>query len=247
MSRKSILLVEDDEPVRSAIRDVLKMKYKVLEASGYPEAMKQAKKPVDLAVIDYSLPVKDGFQLLNSLRKKHPALPAIIITAYSNEELAIQAVRAGVTDYLRKPLTLKHLLQRVSEILRVKKEEEEEYTEMIKSRKEFLLDSIAMYIEKSYRERDLSLERLSATAHMDRYSFCRAFKQRFGQNFSAYINNIRIRNAVELLKNADLSIAEVAFLVGYRSPEYFNRVFKKIHGMSPKEYRERLGDNGIES
>jgi AraC-like DNA-binding protein len=74
-------------------------------------------------------------------------------------------------------------------------------------------------------------------ACMNRFKFCRAFKQRFGKTFTSYLNHIRIKKASELLKNPNLSVTEIAFFVGYGSFSQFMRVFKTIYGVSPKEYR----------
>lgn len=118
MERKSILLVEDDLVVKDLIRDSLEKEYEILEASTYSEAINQSKNHIDLAIIDYSLPDGDGFEVLKKLREKRPALPAIMITAYSSEDVAIKAVRTVVNEYIKKPLSLRHLKTRVSEIRR---------------------------------------------------------------------------------------------------------------------------------
>ncbi len=237
MERKAILLIEDDEPVRMAIKDALEREYRIFEASRFSEAVHLHKNHfVNLALIDYSLPGRDGLEVLRVLRDKEPSLPAILMTAYSSESVAIEAARAGVSDYLKKPLSLKFLLHRLSEIFDGKEIAKDQT--FPRDREEFILDSIALHIENKFME-DLSLERVSAMANMDRFSFCRAFKKRFGQNFVSYLNGVRIRNAAELLKN-DLSVTKVASFVGYRSIEYFNRVFKEVHGVSPREYRKRF-------
>jgi YesN/AraC family two-component response regulator len=235
--KKSILLVEDDAVVRDMIKFVLERKYKVLEASRYSEAVNLLKNPIDLAIIDYSLPDKDGFDVLKAVRKARPSIPVIIITAYSSESLAIKAVRAGATDYIKKPLSLKDLMKRLSEIL--EGENSNGYSEEMIRRYEFIMDGITSYIENNYNK-DLTLDKLARIACMDKYKFCRAFKEKFGQGFRSYLNRIRIRNAAELLKNLDLSITEIAFFVGYGSVEHFERVFKKSYRVSPREYRGKL-------
>lgn len=237
MKSKSILLLDDDEVVRTMIKGFLEREYNVLEASSYSEAIKLLRYPIDLAIIDYVLPDSDGFEVLKAIRESKPALPAIIMTGYSNESVIIKALRSGVTDYIKKPLCLKYLMNRLSEILEGKKNNE--YFESVRSRDEFILDGIAVYIEEKYME-DMKRDKLTGMARMNRYKFCRAFKKRFGQPFTPYLNSIRLKKASELLKNPNLTITEIAFFVGYGSFSQFERVFKKVYGASPKEYRRSI-------
>ncbi len=239
MVKKTILLVDDESGIRSSLRFAFETHYEVLEASDYVEAMKHLHASIDLAIIDYSLPEKNGFDVLRSLRQVKPFLPAIMITAYSTEDVAIQAIKSGITDYIKKPLDLMYLRKRVTELLEGAMFKGFEV--VIKSEKEFKMDSVTEYLENNYRDAGLRLEMAASVANMDRYSFSRVFKECFGQSFISYLNTIRIKNAVKLLKN-NLTVKEIAFYVGYRSVEYFNRVFKKVNGVSPREYRERLKD-----
>src|SRR4030043_756711 len=117
MEKKSILLVDDDEVVRTMIKGFLEREYNVLEASSYSEAIKLLRYPLDLALIDYILPDSDGFELLKAIREEKLALPAIIMTGYSNEAIIIKALRSAVADYIKKPLSIVYLRRRLSEIL----------------------------------------------------------------------------------------------------------------------------------
>lgn len=242
MERKSILLVEDDALVRDVLKDALERKYYVSEASSYSEAMDQLGNHIDLAIIDYVLQDGDGFEVLNEIRKIKSELPAIIITGFSEEDVVIRALRAGVTDYIKKPLSLKYLMKRVSEILEDKgREEGDEYPEGegVKNRDEFMMDYIATYVRENYME-DLTREKIAGIAYMNRNKFCELFKKRFGQTFTSYLNSIRVKKATELLKTPDLGITEIADHVGYRSVIHFERVFRKVYKLSPREYRKNI-------
>ncbi|OGW37990.1 MAG: hypothetical protein A2Y97_10055 [Nitrospirae bacterium RBG_13_39_12] len=234
---KNILLVEDDTMVRTMIMDALEKEYNVFEASGYSEAVEQLGHQIDLALIDYVLPDSDGFELLKKIREVKPALPAIIMTAYSNETLVIKALRTEVADYIKKPLEIAYLRKRLSEILGGK--ENYDISESVESREEFILDAITAHIEENYMK-DLTLNKLASMACMNRFKFCRSFKERAGQTFTSYLNRIRVKNAAELLKNHNLNITDIAFFVGYKNIVHFDRVFRAFYGVAPSEYRKKV-------
>ncbi len=208
----------------------------MLEAANCHEAFKQINDPLDLALIDYQLPDGDGFDVLKALREAKPELPVIMITAYSTESLAIKALRSGVTDYLKKPFTFAYLTGRLSELLEGKKNGD--MPEGGGSREMFIMDCIAALIENNYTK-DLTRDELAERARMDKHKFSKAFNGRFGQGLKSYVNSIRTRKAAEMLRNQELSVAEVAFSVGYGSVPHFCRVFKETYGLPPEEYRKR--------
>ncbi len=237
VDRKTILLVEDDGILRDLIKGALDLRYNVLEAPTCSEAMKKIRQPVDLALIDYSLPDGNGLDILEEIREADPALPVIMMTAYSTENLAINSFRSGATDYLRKPFTFAYLMGTLSEILEGKKNRRQQ--DRAASRDVFTIDCIAAFIEMNY-EAHLTRDKLAARARMDKYRFSKVFNDRFGQGLKPYLNAVRTRKAVELLQNRELDITQIAFSVGYGSVSHFCRVFKDSYGLSPAVYRERV-------
>lgn len=236
MKRKSILLIEDDAIVRDVIKQFLQEEYDVIEASKCSEAPDLLKNCIDLIIVDYVLPDGNGFELIEAIRKDKPELPAILMTGYSHETVVIKALRAGMTDYMKKPLNLPYLMKRLSELLGGK--ESDRYFEAVESREEFIIDGIAAYIENNYTE-DLTLNKLAEKSCMNKFKFCRAFKDRLGRSSTSYINSIRIMNAAELMKTSDLNITEIAYFVGYQSLTHFERIFRTVYKMSPREYRHK--------
>lgn len=239
MKAKTILIVDDDAQIRSLLRSSLEKQYTVLEASGYFDAIRLLKYPFDLAMIDYLLPDRDGFEVLKILREVYPTLPVIIMTGHTDENLVIKAIRRDVADYIKKPLDLKYLRKRLSDMFAAVCDPQE--SERIETKEHYVLDGIASYIGANYMQ-DLNLEKISKVACMSRFRFCRAFKERFGRSFVSYLNAVRIRRASELLRNPNYSIQEISYDVGYRNAGHFNRVFKTAHKIPPREYRKKLLD-----
>lgn len=95
------------------------------------------------------------------------------------------------------------------------------------------------YIQEHQTE-NLRLGHVARAVNTSTFYFCKMFKKATGINFTDYLSRVRIEKAKNLLLNPNLRVSEIAFEVGFQSLTHFNRVFKKILGQSPTEYREQL-------
>jgi len=95
------------------------------------------------------------------------------------------------------------------------------------------------YIYEHHTE-ELSLARSAKAVNMSTFYFCKMFKKVTDINFTDYLSRVRIEKAKNLLLNPNLRVSEIAFEVGFQSLTHFNRVFKKLLGQSPTEYRAQL-------
>ncbi|SHH45369.1 PocR ligand-binding domain-containing protein [Clostridium grantii] len=92
------------------------------------------------------------------------------------------------------------------------------------------------YINNHYME-NLSLDDMANYVHLNSSYFSTLFKSHIGEGFSDYLNKVRISEAKKFLKETEYSLLEISNLVGYESQSYFTKVFKKITGRTPKQYR----------
>lgn len=90
------------------------------------------------------------------------------------------------------------------------------------------------------QDEELSLGRVAKAVNTSTFYFCKLFKRATGLHFTEYVSRSRIEKAKNLLLNPNLRISEIAFAVGFQSLTHFNRVFKKVLGESPTEFRHRL-------
>lgn len=104
------------------------------------------------------------------------------------------------------------------------------------------IDQICLYINEHLGE-DLSLVRLAEISHFNPTYLSRFFKRERGINLSEYIDQCRIRKAMELLKDGEFKVREVSAAVGYEAAHSFTRFFKKATGMTPQEYRDTIPIN----
>jgi YesN/AraC family two-component response regulator len=95
------------------------------------------------------------------------------------------------------------------------------------------------FIEKNQSD-DLSLAAVAKAVNASTFYFCKMFKKATGLTFTEYLGRVRVEKAKSFLLNPHLRVSEVAFEVGFQSLSQFNRVFKRITGLSPTEFRNRL-------
>ena len=102
------------------------------------------------------------------------------------------------------------------------------------------IDEVFLYLNKNFM-RDISMPEVAELCHMTPQSFCRFFKIRTKSTFIDFLNDIRISHARKLLIESDeQTIAEIAYLCGYKNLSNFNKLFKIKTRLTPKEYKRNL-------
>lgn len=101
------------------------------------------------------------------------------------------------------------------------------------------LNEVYTYVADNYYK-DITLQSIASVAHLTPPAFCRVFKQQTKKHFIEYLNEVRISNACKYLAQSSLNISEIGFECGYKTISNFNKIFKKITGFSPKEYRLKV-------
>ncbi|MFA5447190.1 MAG: response regulator [Sphaerochaeta sp.] len=206
---------------------------------------------VDIVLMDIEMPALNGIEATRQILKVKPSCRIIFITAYSVFSYAREAVTLGAIDYILKPVDKSDVLRAVDRAVsqleaesqlkaavpEAKKLADDEETEAAA----LMVNKVKKYLKHSYMNYDLSLDSVSSLLHINSSYLSSIFKRCTGINFLDYITDLRIGTAKEQLSDPFKSISEIASLVGYSSPSYFCRAFKKNTGLSPTEYRKQLG------
>ena len=104
--------------------------------------------------------------------------------------------------------------------------------------RDFYMKEALGFIDANF-QRDLSIEEIADASGLNRSYFSRLFKETFGQSPQQFLIQYRLTKAAELLKNTQISVAEVGRSVGYDNQLHFSRAFKSVFGVPPSEYRNR--------
>ena len=120
MNRPVVLIVDDEEGARSTILNFLKERYdcEFAEAKDGEEAVEFVKcHPCDVMILDIKMPKKSGITVIKESKEINPEIGILVISAWASDDVSQEAVEAGATDYLVKPVDLKVVSMKLSDLL----------------------------------------------------------------------------------------------------------------------------------
>ncbi|WP_435181414.1 substrate-binding domain-containing protein [Cellulophaga omnivescoria] len=256
-NKYDVLIIEDNDELIKILKNKLIETYKVHLSNGIDGIEKALDIIPDIIICDVNLPDKDGFVicevLKNDLRTSH--IPIIMLTALDNNESYVKGLKCGADSYLTKPFSFPVLSQSIKSLLYNREKLRYYYLNNIHkinphekfdvTDQEFILKMNSI-VEENIDNSDFSVESMAETLNISRVQLYRKTKAIIGISISDYILNFRLTKAKNLLKNSNMSISQIAYAVGFSSPNYFSTNFKAKFNKTPKEYRNNL-DNSATS
>lgn len=255
-----ILVVDDESLVRNGI--VMQTDWAALDCMVVAEAANGEEgleaiyryRP-DLVICDIRMPKKDGIEMVTQLRDEGNETYVIFLTAYDDFAYAQQAVKLGASDYLLKPFEdgkleeavrsiKKKLEQRQQSGGRAHEEDVLAHASIQKGEKSKYVAEAMNYIMEHYADPDIGVRKIAESLGLSEGYLSHTFKKETEYTINAYITRYRVRSAMKLLQNCRYKVYEVAEMVGYKDITYFSTIFKKIAGVNPSEYQDRIGKEG---
>lgn len=254
-----VLLAEDEDIIRKGI--LFTVPWTELDCTVIAEVRNgqegiteiKNKKP-DIVIVDINMPIVDGLDMIRDTIEAYD-YSAIILSGYSEFEYARKALEYGVTGYLLKPLQIdemKEAIHRAKRECEVKKAylskiNTKEQWKSISILKEYhtvpvddqVVENMLQYIYEHYQEKITMQDLVHSLNYSDTF-LNRKFKEALGTTFIEYLNRYRIQKAIEMIKDGDLPMQEIAWQCGIGDYKYFGKVFRKYVGCSPKEYRAEI-------
>lgn len=248
-----ILIVDDDPGLLESLHAALSPPHRVFTSRSGLEALEIVQQlDLDMVLLDYVLPDVSGLAILRVLKHAYPSLPVILMTAFGCEDVAIEALRGGVRDYLKKPIHLSDLRARVENLLAARQQRASlgahvawRIDPLVPSKEAVPHDANlrrAMAFIEARLHAELRLDQVAREAGMSKFHFCRHFKNVTGLTFREFLARRRIARAMELLRDRGRSFTEVYSDVGFKDPSHFGRVFRKLTGQRPSKFRRVAGE-----
>lgn len=246
----TILIVDDNEDIRSYLRVLLAGQYYVIEASDGQNGLRLAKESVpDLIVSDVMMPVMDGLTFCSKIKEDEVTshIPVILLTARSEESQRIEGYEHGADAYITKPFSDHLLLVRISNLLQARRQRKNDEAKQMLSAEDIQTDEPGerMFLERFKKaakshigDANLRMDDLGSELSLSKVQMYRKVKALTGKTPAEVLREMRMQKAYSLLKQTDKTISEVAAEVGFAIPGYFSACFKKQFGINPTELRD---------
>ncbi|MCD4729898.1 MAG: response regulator, partial [Bacteroidales bacterium] len=251
-SKPLILIVEDNDDLRSYVRSYLTDDYLISEAiDGEMGLNKAIDKIPDLIVSDVMMPKMDGIEFTRKIKadERTSHIPVILLTAKAAREDKLEGLETGADDFLTKPFDPDELLVRIRNLIQQRRKWKEIILKNIGSVNQLsssgitsmdqkFLKKAVVVVEKHISDSEFSVELFGKEMAMSRVQLHRKLTALVEQSASEFIRTIRLNKAAIFLKEKSGNIAEIAYGVGFSNPSYFSECFRKQFGKLPSEYSD---------
>ena len=245
-----VLLVEDSEDFRFYLKDNLKEHFTIIEARDGKEGWQKALSHMpDLVVSDLMMPEVNGIDFCKKIKAdpRTSHIPFVLLTAHASEDKKLDGLNIGANDYITKPFSFEILLSRIKNLITQrellqkvfeKKISVQTTDEKIVSLDDKLIQKAIKVVEDNLSNADLSVEMLSRELGVSRVHLYKKMVALTGQSPVEFIRKIRLKHAAQFLEKSQLTVAEVAYKVGFNNRKYFTKYFKDEYKILPSQYAE---------
>ncbi len=257
----TLLIIEDNEEVRSFLRLILNKKYHILEAGDGKTGLEIAQREIpDFVISDIMMPGMSGLEVTEQLKSgiETSHIPIILLTAKSDIDSKLEGLKYGADDYITKPFSASHLEIRIENILQQRIKWRETFINQISDISEEsghyevtpslpqispydhdFMERIMQIMEENMDNIDLKVDDLVSEMRMSRTVFFKKLKSITGLAPIEFIKEVRIKRAAQLIESGEYTIAQITYMVGMNDPRYFSRCFKQKYEMTPSEYKDK--------
>lgn len=251
-SDSKILIVEDNDELRTVLVNTLGVYFQIYEAHNGKEGLEIASQIFpDIILTDLIMPEMDGMQMSRHLKEdinlNH--IPVFMLTVLQNSEQKLESIETGISEYIEKPIDTQFLLAKMINILKWQKKLREKYVHDTetdnaslfrnKSDQEFL-KSLETKVLENIENELFSVHDLSGSFNMSRTSLYMKLKNLVDLSPQDFIIHTKLKYAKKLLIEGEYNIKEVAYRSGFSNPKYFSTSFKKFYDTTPSAFLESL-------
>jgi len=242
-----LIIVEDNKELASFLHHHFAPIFRVQLAKDGVEAIEKIKKSQpDIVISDIMMPRMDGYTLCNTLKEtiEFSHIPVILLTSKSGEDARIEGLFRGADVYIDKPFNLKELDLQVRNIIRSRENLRKHYatygelnenTGVLSNRDQMFIRTLSETVHKHLDNGSFDVDTFCREVNMSRTLLHMKLKKITGLSTTEFIKSIRLNEAKKMIAENKLTIAEIAYRVGYNDPAYFSKSFKRFFGHVPSD------------
>lgn len=253
-SNIKVLLVDDDDSMLDYLSDSLKHSYRIITARNGKEGLKYAVSQMpDLIITDVVMPEMDGIQLVKALKGNSLVshIPVIMLSGKNKLQDRMLGLDTGADSYLPKPFYMSELKALMSNlisnrlIVKGKYSGQQEQAENVaevqfESSDELFMKRVMEIVNANISNSEFNITQMVDEVGMSRTQLHRKLKELTGFSAARFMQNIRMQQAMKLLKEKRVNVSQIAYSVGFASQTHFSTTFKQYYGVSPTEYIRQL-------
>ena len=243
----TLLIVEDNVELLNYLKEDLANDYKILTARNGKKGLEIVIKAVpDVIITDVIMPEMNGFDLCiklkNDLRFSH--IPILMLTTKTMTDDWVEGIESGADAYMSKPFNMRILKSRLLQLTTNRELLFNKYFSALSDvpmntnslDKEFI-QNVLNYINDNLSDPELSVESLASKLNLSRSQFYRKIKTLTGQTANEFLRTIRLQKAKMYLEKGNSNVSQVCYEVGFSTPSYFTKCFKKQFNILPTEVK----------
>ena len=256
-----LLLVENNNTLRTLISQFLQNKYHVITASNGVEARNIIQNTrLDIVLAKANLPVLDGYTLTKDIKQDRVTghLPVILVVHRTREDEQRQALVSGADDIITMPTSFENIILHVDNVLANRQRLQAQHVMLdyanadaevlgnnMSPMENAFLEKAVNCVKKNINDSDYDRDAFAADMGSSSSSLYNKIRHLTGMNITEFVRDIRIKTACRLAKDhPDMRVSDIAYQVGFKDPKYFATSFKRVTGMQPKEYFDRVRNEG---
>ena len=250
-----VLIVEDNAGLLTYLKKNLKRDYNVMGVQSAEKALTLLMTyKADIIITDIALQGMSGIELCQKVNSDEDLahIPVIVVSAISSVETKMKCMENGAMNYIEKPYSMDYLMACIKGALDKKATMRAAYggtslsadvlSSNIISRDEDFLRRLEKTVQENLANPSFSNKMLEEILYMGHSTLNRKMKALLDTTPNDYIRTKRLAKAAEMLEKGGHRINEVCYAVGFNSPSYFSKCFKKAYGMLPAEWVKRNAD-----
>ena len=252
--RPTILIAEDNTPLRSFINNLLSDEYNIIEAENGEVALKKALQNMpDLIISDIIMPIMVGTELCAKIKEnlKTSHIPVILLTSRSSLIYKFEGLESGADEYISKPFNIKEFKLKIKNMLNSVARLKEKFSVennfspsdiAVSSMDETLLKKAFKIVELNIENDQFDIPFFCAELGVSRTMLFTKIKAWTNFTPNEFIQEIRMKRAAQLLEQNKINVSQVCYKVGFRNPKYFSKCFQKKFGETPTQYQNKFSD-----
>ena len=251
-----ILIVEDNADLSDYLKSKLEGEFRVITVPSAEQALALVRKwNVNLIISDIALQQMSGVDLCKSLSSDFETshIPIVVVSAISSDDTKIACMEAGASMYIEKPFNLNYLLSCIRGILDKRRDLRQSASRTIDGvmdlsryklpdADEAFLRRFEKVIQDNLGNSEFTNRQMEEQLFLSHSTLNRKVQALLDTSPNDYLRDRRLAVAAHLLESSESRINEICFAVGFNSPSYFSKCFKRRYGMLPAQYRQQFSN-----